>query len=106
MKTILKKNRRVKALAGDDLGLLVNLLRNEKIGYKMLLQNLAEVCADDYDLVVQAVLIITDKARLKATNISILDIDEAIQAVETADDFRGNETIIAALNEAKTVIIK
>ena len=62
MKTLDRKNRvnRIRANAGEDLGLLVNLLRQEKIGYKMLLRNVVEIVNDDYELVVQAVFNITN----------------------------------------------
>jgi len=99
MKTIInpKKRLTIRANAGDELGLLVNLLREEKIGYKTLLRNVAEIVADDYDLVVKAVLILTDKNRIKAAELTQFQYEDALVAVRTAAPFKGKDTVIAAI---------
>lgn len=101
MKTLQSvKNIRQEAQAGEDLGLLVTLLRESRIGYRMLVQNIAEICADDYDLIVQAVLIVTDKERIKATDLSENDYENAIIKVGKSPHFKGVEIVIAALQDA------
>ena len=105
MKTIqpIRKKQKFRAQAGDELGLLVNLLREEKIGYKTLLRNVNEIVADDYDLVVKAVLILTNKERIKAAGLNQPQYEEALVAVRTEKDFKGKETIIAAIADAMQV---
>ena len=102
MNTILNEKRitRVRANAGDELGLLVNLLRKDTIGYRTLLRNVAEIVADDYDLVVKAVLILTDKNKIKACGVDQVQFEDALVALRTADDFKGRDTVIAAIADA------
>ena len=102
MNTLTNTNRvpRVRATAGDELGLLVNLLRNETIGYRMLLRNVAEIAADDYELVIKAVLILTDKDKIRASRVTQLEFEDALVAVRVADDFKGKESIVAAISDA------
>lgn len=91
---------RTRATAGEELGLLVNLLRAEKIGYRTLLRNVAEITADDYDLVITAVLILTNGKRIKGAEITPVEFEDALVAVRCADEFRGKETVIAAIADA------
>lgn len=101
MKTIENKIKtRVRAEAGDDLGLLVNLLREEKIGYRMLLRNLVEIVNDDYGLTVQAVCVITDRVMQKNTNITQIEFEDTLVALRVAEDFNGKEILIAAISDA------
>jgi len=90
----------LRANAGDELGLLVNLLRDEKIGYRTLLRNVAEIVADDKELMVNAVLILTDKERIKQAEVMPVDFTNAIDHIELAEDFTGKETVIAAIEDA------
>lgn len=95
--------RRPRATAGQELGLLVNLLRTEKIGYRTLLRNVAEIVADDYELVITAVLILTNRKRIKAAEITTVEFEDTLVAVRCADEFRGKETVIAAIADAMKV---
>lgn len=102
MKTLDRKNRvnRIRANAGEDLGLLVNLLRQEKIGYKMLLRNVVEIVNDDYELVVQAVFNITNKDKRNAAQPTQIEFQDTLVALRCADDFNGKDTLIAAVSDA------
>ncbi len=91
---------RPRATVGEELGLLVNLLRAEKIGYRTLLRSVAEVVADDYELVITAVLILTDRKKIMAAGITPVEFEDALVAVRCADEFRGKETVIAAIADA------
>jgi len=91
---------RTRARAGEELGLLVNLLREEKIGYRTLLRNAAEILADDFELLVPAVLILTDKDRIKHAEVTQAEFEDALVAIRCTEEFNGKETIIAAVADA------
>lgn len=105
MKTIERKSRtnRIRANAGEDLGLLVNLLRQNKIGYKMLLRNLVEIVNDDFELVVQAVSILSNKAKRNAVQPTQLEFQDTLVGLRCADHFNGKEILIASVSDAMQV---
>ncbi len=89
-----------RASAGDELGLLVNLVRNEQIGVKMLLQNVNEILADDESLLVDVVLLITDPQRVAESNVAAEDFSAALTAVERDASPRTKSVLEEAISHA------
>ena len=99
-----KSTTRVRSHAGADLGLLVNLLRSEKIGYRTLLRNISELVSDDYDLLSYAVLIVTDENKIKASGMHNAEFEEALESVVAEEEFRGKESVVAAISKAMNLV--
>jgi len=91
---------RVTASAGDELSLLVNLVRNEQIGVKMLLQNVNEILADDPGLLVDVVLLITDSNRISEGDADASDFASALVEVERDGDAKTKIALVSAINHA------
>ncbi len=77
------------ARAGDELGLLINLVQTEKIGVKMLLQNVVEILDDDSSLLVDVVLLITDPKRIMGSDASEHDYAKALISVKRSAGLKG-----------------
>lgn len=92
----------IRATAGDELSLLVNLVRSEQIGVKMLLQNITEILADDASLLVDVVMIITDSQRLRDSDARPEDFHAALSAVSRGVDIGAQSVLISAINEASS----
>jgi len=90
------------ATAGDELSLLVNLVQTEKIGVKMLLQNVTEILADDQSLLVDIVLLITDPKRIRESDALENDYAKALTLVKRANDLKGMDVLENAINHAAT----
>lgn len=88
------------ASAGDDLSLLVNLVQTEKIGVKMLLQNVTEILDDDPSLLVDVVLLITDVKRIRESDAHEGDYAKALIQVKRATDLKGQEVLESAISHA------
>ena len=88
------------ACAGDELGLLVNLVRNEQIGVKMLLRNVTEILADDASLLVDVVLLITDSRRIEDSDATEQDFKSALIAINRAEGLSTKLVIESAINHA------
>ena len=91
---------RVGASAGDELSLLVNLVQTEKIGVKMLLQNVTEILADDQSLLVDIVLLITDTKRINESDANESDYAKAMISVKRATDLKGKNVLENAISHA------
>ena len=95
------RNRHVlNAQAGDELSLLVNLVRNEQIGVKMLLQNVVEILKDDESLLVDVVLLITDEKRINGSDAKSEDFAEALVAVQRESAFQAKDVLVNAIEHA------
>jgi len=90
----------VRASAGEELSLLVNLLRNDTIGYRMLLRNVVEIVLDDNSLVVDAVRLIADRERAVASSVDQDDYEDALVAIRCSDQFSGKEVLISSVSDA------
>jgi len=88
------------ASAGDDLGLLINLVQTEKIGVKMLLQNVVEILADDASLLVDVVLLITDPKRIAGSDAHEVDYAKALDLVNRAEGLKGQTVLASAISHA------
>ena len=88
------------ASAGDDLSLLVNLVQTEKIGVKMLLQNVTEILTDDESLLVDVVLLITDPRRIRESDAHEADYAKALTFVKRANNLKGKEVLENAISHA------
>ena len=88
------------ATAGDDIGLLINLVQTEKIGVKMLLQNVTEILTDDPNLLVDVVLLITDAKRIQESDASELDYAKALDLVQRAPELKAVTVLESAINHA------
>jgi intracellular sulfur oxidation DsrE/DsrF family protein len=88
------------ASAGDELSLLVNLVQTEKIGVKMLLQNVTEILTDDPSLLVDVVLLITDPKRINESEAHETDYVKALISVKRATDLKGQEVLENAISHA------
>ena len=86
--------------AGDELNLLVNLVQTEKIGVKMLLQNVTEILADDQSLLVGIVLLITDAKRISESDANELDYAKALISVKRAANLKGKDALESAIAHA------
>lgn len=89
-----------RASAGDELSLLVNLVQTEKIGVKMLLQNVAEILADDQSLLVDVVLLITDPKRISESDAHEIDYANALLSVKRATSLKGKDVLESAISHA------
>ncbi len=90
----------LRASAGDELSLLINLVKSEQIGVKMLLQNLTEILADDESLLVDIVLLITDANRVSDSDATPEDYASALVAVQRATTLRASPVLISAINHS------
>lgn len=90
----------VSASAGDELSLLVNLVQTEKIGVKMLLQNVTEILADDQSLLVDVVLLITDPKRIRESDAQEADYTKALVSVKCANELQGKDVLESAISHA------
>lgn len=93
------RNIGLRATAGDELSLLVQLTRMETIGTRMLLRSLVEIVRDDSELVVDIVLMLTDPKR----DFSLVTFEEyrtAYLSVEMAKDLPGATVLQKALVES------
>lgn len=88
------------ASAGDELTLLINLVQTEKIGVKMLLQNVTEILSDDETLLVDVVLLITDQTRINESDADEADYAKALLAVKRATNLKGQFVLENAINHA------
>ena len=88
------------ATAGDELSLLVNLVQTEKIGVKMLLQNVTEILADDQSLLVDIVLLITDVKRISESDADAVDYAKALILVKRATGINGTDVLENAITHA------
>jgi|GEM_PF-5810590 len=89
-----------RASAGDELSLLVNLVQTEKIGVKMLLQNVTEILADDQSLLVSIVLLITDAKRISESDAQEGDYAKALISVKRSTDLNGKDVLENAISHA------
>ncbi len=89
-----------RASAGDELSLLVNLVQTEKIGVKMLLQNVTEILADDQSLLVDIVLLITDAKRIRESDAHEGDYAKALISVKRSTDLNGKDVLECAISHA------
>lgn len=90
---------RLRATAGDELSLLVQLTRMETIGTRMLIRNLVEIVQDDPSLIVDIVLMLTDARR----DLSIVSREEylnALAAIREADTLRVSQVLEQAVLES------
>lgn len=95
------RNRHVlDARAGDELSLLVSLVRNEQIGAKMLLQNVLEILEDDESLLVDVVLLITDAQRIHDSDANEEDFANALVAVKRSNALTVKPVLVSALEHA------
>ena len=90
----------LRASAGDEISLLINLVITEQIGVKMLLQNVTEIVADDESLLVDVVLLITDAKRIADSNATIEDYASALAAVQRADTLKAKPVLLSAINHS------
>lgn len=88
------------ASAGDELSLLVNLVQTEKIGVKMLLQNVTEIMTDDPSLLVDVVLLITDPRRIRESDAHENDYARALILVKDAQGLQGKDVLENAISHA------
>jgi len=88
------------ATAGDDIGLLINLVQTEKIGVKMLLQNVTEILTDDPNLLVDVVLLITDAKRIQESDASEFDYAKALNLVKSRPELGAGAVLENAINHA------
>ena len=89
-----------RASAGDELSLLVNLVQTEKIGVKMLLQNVTEILADEQSLLVDIVLLITDAKRIRESDAHEGDYAKALISVKRSTDLNGKDVLECAISHA------
>lgn len=89
-----------RAQSGDEKCLVMNLVRNKKIGMKMLLKNLNNILSDDPNLLVEVVLLITDPKRMKEKNLTESDYADALGRVESEGSPRTKYVLADALNHA------
>jgi len=88
------------ASAGDELNLLINLIQTEKIGVKMLLQNVAEILTDSPDLLVPVVLLITDTKRINDSDALETDYANALIAVKRNQNLKAKGVLETAISHA------
>lgn len=93
---------RLRATAGDELSLLVQLTRMETIGTRMLLRNLVEIAQDDPNLIVDIVLMLTD-ARRDLSVISREEYEDALLAIRSADTLRAAQVLEQAILESAKI---
>lgn len=90
----------IPASAGDDISLLTNLVQTEKIGVKMLLQNVTEILSDDPSLLVDVVLLITDPKRIQDSDAIELDYAKALNLVKRTPELTAGQVLENAINHA------
>lgn len=102
MRTKLKTEttaQRLRASAGDELSLLVQLTRSEKIGTRMLLRNVVEILKDDPSLLVDVVLMLTDPKRNRKGELGREEYLNAYVAVLNADALPGAIVLATGVTE-------
>ncbi len=88
------------ACAGDDIGLLIKLVQTEKIGVKMLLQNVTEILKDDPNLLVTVVNLITDANRIQGSDATDFDYAKAMNLVERDTNLKQSDVLLKAIKHA------
>ena len=81
------------------LQMLANLLRKDCIGYRTLLRNVADIVQLDEGLIVNAVLLLTDKERASSAGITQIEYHDALVAVRCACNLRTAPVLIEAISE-------
>lgn len=99
-RNILERNFTPVASAGDDMGLLIKLVQTEKIGVKMLLQNVTEILTDDPSLLVPVVTLITDVKRIKGSDATELDYAKALNLVAREPKLSQGDVLKNAIQHA------